>query len=69
MYNLKIAGAAAAVAAGILLLTLGIWQTLLLLILGAAGYTAGKWAQGEIPRVDIFLENFFRNRRPKDDGR
>ena len=66
MLNPKIVGTATAVALGILLLTLGVWQTLLILLLGAGGYTVGKWAQGEIPRVDIFLENFFHNRRQKD---
>ena len=67
MLNPKLVGAATAVALGILLLTLGIWQTLVILLLGAAGYTIGKWAHGEIPRVDIFLETFFRNRRQKTD--
>ena len=67
MLNPKIVGAATAVAVGILLLTLGVWQTLVILLLGAGGYIVGKWAQGEIPRVDVFLETFFHNRRQKAD--
>ena len=58
----KTAGAASGLIVGIMLFTLGIWKTLVVVILVAAGFIIGKSRDDNVSIVDQ-ITGFFRRKR------
>ena len=49
---------------GVVLVWLGLWQAIVVSLLGIAGFLVGKYASHELPLVDNLLERFVVFRRP-----
>ena len=63
MDNPKIVGLVLGLAIGIVLVWLGVWQAVVVGVLGSAGWLIGKFVAGELSIVDALLDRFLESRR------
>ena len=63
MDNPKIVGLFLGLAIGIVLVWLGVWQAVVVGVLGSAGWLIGKFVAGELSIVDALLDRFLESRR------
>ncbi len=62
MDNRKTMGLALGLVIGIVLVSLGLWQAVVVAILALVGWLIGKFVVGEIPFLDTLLERFMESR-------
>jgi len=63
MDNPKIVGLVLGLAIGIVLVWLGVWQAVVVGVLGSAGWLIGKYVKGELAIVDALMDRFLESRR------
>ncbi len=67
MYNAKILGTSVGLIIGIVLVWLGPLEAFIVGLFALGGWLVGKYSSGEIPAIDIVLENLITRwtRRPR----
>jgi uncharacterized membrane protein len=48
---------------GVVLVSVGVWQAVVVGVIALAGWLVGKYVAGEIPIIDALLERFISSRR------
>lgn len=63
----KLVGLVLGLAIGIVFVWIGLWQALVVGVVGMAGFLVGKYIERELAFVDRFLARFVESRKPDEE--
>ena len=63
MNNRPVIGTIIGLVIGVVLVSVGVWQAVVVGAIALAGWLVGKYVAGEIPIIDALLERFISSRR------